>query len=132
MPELSVILQIRFHSICQPQCLTSMCLYKQNQAQHSAYSSNPLRPDANVGTTGTMHHSQMVNNDMGAGGVQLPMSGVVPLAEPPPKRQKTVNLQVYTWRSNTLVGRCSLPLLGRLTTCQQTTFGCCSVTDAFA
>jgi hypothetical protein len=69
-----------------------MC--KQNQAQHSAYNSNPLRPDANVGTTGTMHHSQMVNNDMGAGGVQLPMSGVVPLAEPPPKRQKTVNLQV--------------------------------------
>lgn len=43
---------------------------------------------------------QMVNNDMGAGGVQLPMSGIVPLAEPPPKRQKTVNLQVTTARNS--------------------------------
>jgi hypothetical protein len=46
-----------------------------------------------------MHHSQMVNNDMGNNGVQLPMSGVVPLAEPPAKRQKTVNLQVDVYCS---------------------------------
>ena len=36
----------------------------------------------------------MLNNNVGAGGAALPMSGVVPLAEPPPKRQKTINLQV--------------------------------------
>lgn len=66
-------------------------MWPQNGAQHNAYS---MRPDVNVGTSGTMQHAQMLNDNMGAGGAQLPMSGVVPLAEPPPKRQKTVNLQV--------------------------------------
>jgi len=67
-----------------------------------------------VGTSASLHHAHMLNNNVGAGGAALPMSGVVPLAEPPPKRQKTVNLQVNSlltpFRPSLLrCGSCFLP-----------------------
>lgn len=85
----------------------------QNQAQHQSYT-GALRPDMNVGTSASLHHAHMLNNNVGAGGAALPMSGVVPLAEPPPKRQKTVNLQVNSlltpFRPSLLrCGSCFLP-----------------------
>ena len=48
----------------------------------------------NVGNAATLQHANMLNQNMGAGGAPMPMSGVVPLAEPPPKKQKIGQIQV--------------------------------------